>query len=49
MSELEPFGRRAMYFDDRPMLVAAAKKEGIHAYHHKSFEETKKIINSLIS
>ncbi|MEP6952325.1 MAG: HAD-IA family hydrolase [Ginsengibacter sp.] len=33
-----------LYFDDRIMLVEAAKKEGIHAYHHTSFETTKKII-----
>ena len=26
------------------MLVEAAKKEGIHAYHHKDFESTKKIV-----
>ena len=47
IAQAEP--HECLYFDDRPMLVAAAKKEGIHAYHHKSFEETKKIINSLIS
>ena len=38
-----------LYFDDRSMLVEAAKKEGIHAYHHIDFESTKKIIKSLIS
>jgi putative hydrolase of the HAD superfamily len=37
-----------LYFDDRPMLVEAAKKEGIHAYHHKDFEETKMIIENAI-
>lgn len=37
-----------LYFDDRIMLVEAAKKTGIHAFHHKSFESTKEIINSLI-
>jgi putative hydrolase of the HAD superfamily len=36
-----------LYFDDRNMLVEAAKKTGIHAYHHKDFETTKKIIESL--
>lgn len=46
IAQAEP--HECLYFDDRPMLVEAAKKEGIHAYHHKSFEETKKIINSLI-
>lgn len=33
-----------LYFDDRIMLVEAAKKVGIHAHHHKTFEETRKII-----
>jgi putative hydrolase of the HAD superfamily len=37
-----------LYFDDRPMLVEAAKKEGIHAYHHKSFESTRKIIEDAV-
>ena len=37
-----------LYFDDRTMLVEAAKKEGIHAYHHKNFESTKKIIEDSI-
>lgn len=37
-----------LYFDDREMLVEAAKKEGIHAYHHTGFESTKEIITSLI-
>ena len=36
-----------IYFDDRIMLVEAARKVGIHAFHHKSFEETKKILESL--
>ncbi|HEY5370136.1 MAG TPA: HAD-IA family hydrolase [Hanamia sp.] len=36
-----------LYFDDRTMLVEAAKKTGICAYHHKDFESTKKIIESL--
>ena len=36
-----------LYFDDRIMLVEAAKKVGIHAYHHESFESTKRIIESL--
>lgn len=47
IAQAEPY--ECLYFDDRPMLVAAAKKEGIHAYHHKSFAETKRTINSLIS
>jgi putative hydrolase of the HAD superfamily len=37
-----------LYFDDRIMLVEAAKKVGIHAYHHKDFESTKKIIEEAI-
>ena len=37
-----------LYFDDRIMLVEAAKKEGIHAHQHKSFENTKKIIEEAI-
>ncbi len=36
-----------VYFDDRTMLVEAAKKIGIKAYHHTDFETTKKIIESL--
>ena len=36
-----------LYFDDRPMLVEAARKVGIHAYHHESLEGMKKIIGSL--
>ncbi len=37
-----------LYFDDRPMLVEAAKKEGIHAHYHKNFEDTKLIIEEAI-
>lgn len=37
-----------LYFDDRPMLVEAARKEGIHAHHHESFECTKEIIENAI-
>ena len=36
-----------IYFDDRYMLVQAAKKTGIRAFHHTSFENTRKIIESL--
>ncbi|MEP7252273.1 MAG: HAD-IA family hydrolase [Ginsengibacter sp.] len=46
IAQAEP--HECLYFDDRPMLVAAAKKEGIHAYHHESFEDTKKIIEDAI-
>lgn len=36
-----------IYFDDRFMLVQAAKKMGIHAYHHTDFNSTKKILESI--
>ncbi len=36
----------SIYFDDRIMLVEAAKKVGINAFHHKDFETTKAIIES---
>ena len=35
------------YFDDRPMLVEAAARLGIHAFHHEGFERTKGIIEKL--
>lgn len=35
------------YFDDRPMLVEAASRLGINAFHHKSFESSKSIIENL--
>jgi len=38
-----------LYFDDRAMLVEAAKKEGIHAHHHRGFESTRKIIEDAIN
>jgi putative hydrolase of the HAD superfamily len=37
-----------IYFDDRFMLVEAAKKAGIRAYQHTSFENTKKIMEDLM-
>ncbi len=37
-----------LYFDDREMLVEAARKEGIHAYQHKDLGGTRKIIEELI-
>ncbi|MDQ6762455.1 MAG: HAD-IA family hydrolase, partial [Bacteroidota bacterium] len=46
IAQAEP--HECLYFDDRPMLVEAARKEGIHAYQHVSFEETKKIIEEAI-
>jgi putative hydrolase of the HAD superfamily len=36
-----------IYFDDRTMFVDVAKKLGINAVQHQSFEATKKIIESL--
>lgn len=36
--------QECIYFDDREMLVGAARSEGIHAYHHVDVEETKRII-----
>ncbi len=36
-----------LYFDDRPMLVDAAKKQGIHAVLHENFENTKQILENL--
>jgi putative hydrolase of the HAD superfamily len=46
IAQAEP--HECLYFDDRAMLVEAAKKEGIHAHQHTGFESTKEIINSLI-
>lgn len=37
-----------LYFDDRPMLVDAAKKLGIHAIQHQNFETTKNILEQFI-
>ena len=37
----------SIYFDDRPMLVAAAAKLGINAYLHQGFEQTRKILENL--
>src|SRR5664279_2096940 len=47
IAQAEP--HECLYFDDRPMLVEAAKKEGIHAYQHESFEGTRKIIEEEIA
>ena len=35
------------YFDDRLMLVEAAGRLGINAFHHKGFESSKSIIENL--
>ena len=35
------------YFDDRLMLVNAAKKYGIQSFHHEDFDSTKEILENL--
>lgn len=37
-----------LYFDDRPMLVEAARKQGIQSVLHENFEKSKKILENLI-
>ncbi len=36
-----------LYFDDRIMLVEAAKKQGMKAFHHESFEATRRTLERL--
>ncbi|MCR8557892.1 HAD-IA family hydrolase [Mucilaginibacter sp. BJC16-A38] len=36
-----------VYFDDRKMFALAAKKLGMRAYQHTSFEDTKEILENL--
>jgi putative hydrolase of the HAD superfamily len=38
-----------IYFDDRPILVEAAKKLGIEGYHHQDFSNTKNMLEQLVS
>ncbi len=38
-----------LYFDDRPMLVKAAKKLGMISIQHQEFEVTKSILEKLIT
>lgn len=38
---------QCFYFDDRMMLVEAAKKHGIRAFHHEDFESTRAIVGKL--
>lgn len=38
---------QCIYFDDRLMLAKAARKLGIRAYHHQSFDETRQILTEL--
>lgn len=33
-----------IYFDDREMLVEAARSAGIHAFHHTNFAESQKVV-----
>ncbi len=40
---------QCFYFDDRLMLVHAAKKAGINSFHHEGFLETKAILEELKS
>lgn len=37
-----------LYLDDRSFLVQAARNEGIHAYHHQTFEETREILEQAL-
>lgn len=36
-----------IYFDDRPLLVQAARQLGIQSFHHHDFSTTKKILEDL--
>lgn len=36
-----------VYFDDRPMLVDAAKKQGMNGILHEEFENTRRILENL--
>ena len=38
---------QCIYFDDRPMLVHAAKRQGMNAIAHEKFEDTKHILENL--
>lgn len=46
ISQVKP--EESLYFDDRPMLVNAAKKLGMNAILHEKFETTKEILEKLI-
>lgn len=41
--------KECIYFDDRPMLVNAAKKLGMNGIQHKSFDATTKILENITS
>ena len=40
--------KKSIYFDDRPMLVNAAKKLNMNVVQHREFEETKGILEKLL-
>lgn len=40
--------QECVYFDDRPMLVNAAKKLGINSFLHQNFEDTKQLLENFI-
>lgn len=46
ITQVEP--EECIYFDDREMLVQAAKKIGMNAIQHKEFGETKNILENFI-
>lgn len=46
IAQAEP--SECLYFDDRPMLVMAARKEGIQAHHHQDFETTRRIVEGWV-
>ena len=45
ISQAEP--QQCYYFDDRPMLVEAAKRTGINGFQHINFESTKQVIENI--
>lgn len=46
ITHVKPY--ECLYFDDRPMLVNAAKKLGMNSILHQDFETTKKILENFI-
>ncbi|SFI15098.1 HAD family hydrolase [Halpernia frigidisoli] len=46
IAQVQP--HECVYFDDRPMLVNAAKKLGMNAILHENFETTKNILENFI-
>ncbi len=41
--------QQCYYFDDRPMLVEAARRTGINVFQHKDFETTKQTLENIKS